>query len=119
MPAFLADECFSGALVRALRAAGFDVIRSVDAIPSAPDEDVLALAHRQGRILLTEDNDFGELAVRLGLPTHGVVRVDVKALDRSAQVLRVVNALTTLGDQVNGALVTIEPTRTRRRPLSR
>ncbi|MEQ1612338.1 MAG: DUF5615 family PIN-like protein [Hyphomicrobiaceae bacterium] len=117
MPAFLADECFSGPLYRALRAAGFDITRSADDCPAAPDEDVLKLAYAQGRILLTEDNDFGDLTVRLGLPTHGVVRVDLKALDRTAQEARIVRALTDLGTKIEGALVTIEATRTRLRHL--
>ena len=117
MPVFLADECFSGPLYRALRAAGFDIARSADVCPAASDEDVLKLAYDQGRILLTEDNDFGDLTVRLGFPTHGVVRVDLKALERTAQVTRIVHALTDLGTNVKGALVTIEATRTRVRRL--
>jgi predicted nuclease of predicted toxin-antitoxin system len=117
MVKFLADECFSGALVRALLAAGIDVIRSADSHPSAPDEQVLRIAFDGGRILLTEDNDFGDLTVRLGLPTHGVVRVDLKPLDKAAQAVRVVKALGELGDKVDGALVTIEKSRTRLRRL--
>jgi predicted nuclease of predicted toxin-antitoxin system len=117
MVKFLADECFSGPLVRALREAGFDVVRSADQFPSAPDERVLAHAYEEGRILLTEDNDFGDLAVRLGLPTRGVVRVDLKPLNKSAQAARVVKALIDVADEIEGALVTIEKTRTRVRKL--
>ena len=117
MVKFLADECFSGPLVRALRAAGFDVVRSADRFPSAPDEQVLALAFDEGRILLTEDNDFGDLTVRLGLPTRGVVRVDLKPLDRVAQAERIVKAPTDLANEIEGALVTIEKSRTRVRKL--
>ena len=119
MVAFLADECFSGPLIRALRAAGFDVEQSALIAPSAPDDQVLALAYAQGRVLLTEDNDFGDLTVRLGLPTHGVVRVDLKALDKDAQAPRLVTALTALGPDVVGALVTVEPRRTRVRRLNK
>jgi len=118
MPAFLADECFSGTLIRALRSAGFDVARSADVCPAAPDEQVLAVAYAAGRILLTEDNDFGDLTVRHRLATHGVVRVDLKALDKPAQAARIVKALTDVGSKVEGAFVTIEPTRTRVRPLA-
>jgi len=117
MVAFLADECFSGRLVRALILAGFDVVRSAESHPSAPDVVVLQLAFDQGRVLLTEDNDFGELAVRLGLPTHGVVRVDLKMLGGSAREARLVAALRSLGEKVEGALVTVEPSRSRVRKL--
>ena len=117
MAAFLADECFSGPLLRALRAEGFDVSRPADLAQSASDRDVLALAFAQGRVVLTEDADFGELTVRLGLPTRGVVRVDLKSLDRAAQAQRLVSCLLALGEQVIGALVTVEPARTRLRRL--
>jgi predicted nuclease of predicted toxin-antitoxin system len=117
MVAFLADECFSGPIFRALVAEGFDVQRSVDSAPAASDEQVLDLALRQGRVLLTEDNDFGDLTVRLGFPTLGVVRIDLKLLPKADQVHRVVASLQQLDTAVLGALVTIEPTRTRVRLL--
>lgn len=113
----MADECFSGSLIRALRDAGFDITRSADTIPSAPDEQVLALAYAENRILITEDNDFGELAVRLGFAAHGVVRVSLQGLDKHTQARRLVQALTKLGSTVEGAIVTVEPSRTRVRRL--
>ena len=117
MAKFLADECASGALVRAVQAAGHDVVLSSATARSADDEDVRALAVREGRILLTEDNDFGDLTVRLGLATLGVIRVNLKPLDKPAQVRRLLSALAVLGDQIEGALVTIEAARTRVRKL--
>lgn len=117
MAAFLADECFSGPLLRALRVAGFDVTRPADVMPGTADREVLALALSQGRVILTEDTDFGELTVRLGLPTHGVIRVDLRSLDRAAQARRLIVCLEALSDSVIGALVTIEPTRARLRRL--
>ena len=117
MVAFLADECFAGPFVRAMRAAGYDVLRSADIAPAAPDERVLALAFAEGRVLLTEDNDFADLVVRLRLPTHGVVRVALKSLNKPDQALRMIKALHELGDKLKGAMVTIEPSRTRVRPI--
>jgi uncharacterized protein with PIN domain len=66
MPRFLADECFSSPMARALHAAGFDILRSAETLPSGDDGSVLALAFREGRVLLTEDTDFGKLTVQLG-----------------------------------------------------
>ena len=117
MAKFLADECFSGPLFRALVAAGFDAVRSIDFSPAASDLDVLATAFRENRVLLTEDTDFGELTVRLQLPTHGVVRIALQALDRNARAERLIASLEMLGDRVVGALSTIEPTRVRVRTI--
>ena len=117
MVSFLADECFSGRIVSALGTARFDVVRAADLCPAADDETVLAQAHAQGRILLTEDHDFGELCVRLRLPAHGVVIVAVKSLPAAIQGTRVVQCLSDLGERLTGAIVTIEPARVRLRKL--
>ena len=41
----------------------------------AADEALLALAWREGRVLITEDNDFGALVFLRGLPHAGIVRL--------------------------------------------
>jgi len=98
MVGFLADECFSGFLTRSMRTAGFDVLRVGDVAPAASDEQVLGLAATEDRVLLTEDNDFGDLVVRLRLPTRGVVRVVLKSLNKPDQAARLIKALNELGD---------------------
>lgn len=64
MTAFLADENVPAAAVALLRAAGFDVASVKESMPSAHDVDVIGLAVDAGRVLLTLDKDFGELAFR-------------------------------------------------------
>lgn len=51
---FLADESCDFTFVRVLRAAGHDVMAVAEAAPGAPDDKVIALAHKQRRILITE-----------------------------------------------------------------
>jgi predicted nuclease of predicted toxin-antitoxin system len=58
---FLADESCDFVIIRALRGAGFDVVASAEIIPGAKDVEVLKKAQTEGRILLTEDKDFGQL----------------------------------------------------------
>jgi predicted nuclease of predicted toxin-antitoxin system len=71
---FLANENFPGDAVTALQAAGHDVVWVRLAAPGSKDDDILAWAVREGRVLLTFDKDFGELAWRVGLPaSSGVV----------------------------------------------
>jgi predicted nuclease of predicted toxin-antitoxin system len=58
----------------ALRGDGHDVAWIREVNPGSIDEDVLALALAETRVLLTFDNDFGELAFRRGLlATPGVI----------------------------------------------
>ena len=71
---FLANENFPGPVVQALRALGEEVAWVAEDMRAASDEAVLARAQAEGRVLVTFDKDFGELAFRSGLPaSSGVV----------------------------------------------
>lgn len=54
---------------------GHDVFSAREHCPQASDEALLALAREDGRVLITEDKDFGELVFLRGLPHPGVVRL--------------------------------------------
>jgi predicted nuclease of predicted toxin-antitoxin system len=87
---FLADENFPGDAVEALRRTGHDVLWVRTAAPGSKDEDVLAWAVREGRVLLTFDLDFGELAWRSRLPaSSGVVlfRLRMPAAEEAGRTL--------------------------------
>lgn len=53
---------------------GHDVLSVLDVNRRATDQEVMALAMEEGRILITEDKDFGELAFVLGLLHPCIVR---------------------------------------------
>ena len=77
---FLADECRDEATVAALRHDGHDVVYAVESLRGAPDEEVLARAVSEQRILLTEDKDFGEVLaefVAFGELATGTVREEM------------------------------------------
>jgi predicted nuclease of predicted toxin-antitoxin system len=112
---FLADENVSHHVVERLRAAGFDVVAN----PGASDSDVLATARRDGRILITEDRDFGELVVRQRLEVQGIVLLELDRLSNAAEADRVVSVVSTNVDKLSGNLLVIEPGRARIRPLRR
>ena len=68
------DESTDARLVPHLIGLGHDAtLISRSHHPGLPDEDVLAVALSEGRILLTDDRDFGELVFRLRLPNTGVI----------------------------------------------
>ena len=73
---FLLDCCAaSRTLHRALIDLGYDVVSANHGHASAPDEELLALAHREGRVLITEDKDFGELVFLRRQPHPCIVRL--------------------------------------------
>jgi len=60
---FLADECCDRGLVERLRQSGHDVVYVFESRRGAADDDILAMAFDQRRILITEDKDFGEQTI--------------------------------------------------------
>jgi predicted nuclease of predicted toxin-antitoxin system len=54
----LLDTCIWGGAVDALKAAGHDVIWAGDWPADPGDEEILALAYQENRILITLDKDF-------------------------------------------------------------
>jgi predicted nuclease of predicted toxin-antitoxin system len=71
----LADENFPLPTIEALRHDGHDVIWVRTACPGASDAAILERAHTDGRVLLTLDKDFWQIAIqrRQLLPTSGVL----------------------------------------------
>jgi predicted nuclease of predicted toxin-antitoxin system len=72
---FHLDEHISPKVARALRWKGIDVTTTVEAgLRTAPDEDHIQLARREGRGIVTDDSDLIAFA---GSPTHhpGIVIV--------------------------------------------
>ena len=108
----LLDSCVWGKARAELEASGHDVVLC-GYWPSDPgDEEILANAHKQGRVLVTLDKDFGELAVVRGTPHSGILRlVDISAHQQAAVCLRVFALHGT--ELESGAIVTAEPGRLR------
>ena len=54
---------------------GHDVLSASEANPRATDEELLALATEEQRIVITEDKDFGELVFVRRLPHPCIIRL--------------------------------------------
>jgi len=113
----LADENFPGDAVAALRERGYDVAWVQSDAPGISDEEVLSRAQAEGRILVTFDKDFGELAFRFGLPaSNGIILFRI-SMPSPSQVARVaVAALESRTDWI-GHFAVIEDDRIRMTPL--
>ena len=101
----------------ALAVAGHDVVWVRTSAPGISDPEVLEWATREGRILLTFDKDFGELARGSELPrTCGVVLLRLP-MPTPVNVGYRLAALITARDDWAGSFSVIEPGRVRMRPL--
>jgi predicted nuclease of predicted toxin-antitoxin system len=71
---FLLDQSTDARLGTYLRKLGHDVTRVATDYPAGLlDPKILSLARAEGRILITDDRDFGEWVFRFKLPHAGVI----------------------------------------------
>jgi predicted nuclease of predicted toxin-antitoxin system len=115
----LADMGVSGRVVEWLRAQGHDAVHLRDeGLQRLPDEEVFAKAVREGRVVLTFDLDFGEIAAFSG--EHSVSVLVFRLRDtRTAHVIERLRAVLASAREAldAGAVVTVEETRHRIRRL--
>jgi predicted nuclease of predicted toxin-antitoxin system len=113
---FIADENIARSTVERLRAAGHDVEWVLADAPGSSDEQVLARAVSERRIVITADKDFGELAFRRRLPAgSGIVLLRVRgtAAERTAALLAALEAR----EEWTGQFAVVERDRVRLTPL--
>ena len=77
---------------RVLREIGHDVSVVAEIMPQAEEHIILTKAVKEGRILVTNDKDFGELIFRRGYSHHGVFLLRLQD-DSAANRVRVVKAV--------------------------
>lgn len=92
---FLLDENADIRLSAYLTDQGHDIATVVEDYPQRTlDRDLLAIAREAGRILITNDLDFGDLVIRERLPHAGIILFRLRStaiavkLERLSSVLR-------------------------------
>ena len=114
---WLSDECVDAGLISRLRGAGHDVVYIAEVASGATDVEVIRRAHNEGRLLLTEDKDFGELVFRRRAAVPGLVLLRIFSERRLVKWMRLEAAVEQFGDRLFGRYVVIEEGRFRSRPL--
>jgi predicted nuclease of predicted toxin-antitoxin system len=116
---FLIDECLPIRLAALLRQVGHDCVHVYDAgLGGQPDEQVMALAEREHRVLVSADTDFGELLAKSAVLAPSVILL--RRSDKRAESLAGV-LLANLGQVADalaaGSLIVIADNRIRLRRL--
>ena len=114
---FLADENVSRLVIERLRADGLEVASVSETHSGVPDKSVLETASVEGRILITEDRDFGELVIRQRLAVRGVILPELDRLSNLAEAERVAHIVSKYTEKLLDNLVVIESSRVRIRQL--
>ena len=113
----LVDENMPGTVVVELRNRGHDVLSVKESMRGAADDEILARAQAESRVVVTQDKDFGELAFRSGLPaTCGVILLRLTGDDPDADNRRMVAVIESRADW-SGAFAVATEKRMRVRPL--
>ncbi|HVR43218.1 MAG TPA: DUF5615 family PIN-like protein [Thermoanaerobaculia bacterium] len=108
----LLDACVWKGCIEELRAAGHDVIWAGEWGEDPGDRAILERAAMEGRVLVTLDKDFGEIAIVRSLAHRGIIRLVGGSVTTFAP--RLVSALSAYQSALEGgAIVTVEMTRTR------
>ncbi len=115
---FLADESCDFAVVRALRAEGYDVFAVSEVMRRSDDRELIEQAYREKRILLTEDKDFGWLVFVSHADSAGVILIHFPGNLRQTLAQTVVQCVQEQGEQLFDAFVVVQPghIRIRRKP---
>ena len=111
----LLDACVWGGAKKFLENEGHDVVWAGDWIEDPGDRQILNRAHAEGRLLVTLDKDFGEIAILEGVHHSGIVRlVDISARQQGPVCVEVLSRYAS--ELSSGSIVTVEPGRVRIRP---
>jgi predicted nuclease of predicted toxin-antitoxin system len=118
---FLLDQNADRRFATYLRSLGHDVtVVSIDYPHSLPDHEILAIAVREGRVIITNDPDFGELVVRHGQPHAGIIYMRVRQADYATKQARLEYVLTHHAHELDQLIVvTLQAVRVRRTPPTR
>ena len=84
-----------------------------ESTPRAEDLEVIGLALREKRILLTEDKDFGRLVYSHGQETLGVIFLRFPTFARRQISRDVLNLVKQQGERLIGSFITVQPGRIR------
>jgi len=90
---FLADVNIEKPIVDAIKQLGFDVKEVFEVDLSMDDSEILKLANEEGRVVITNDKDFGELVFRKKMISSGVILLRSKGQNVRDKVIWVTQLL--------------------------
>jgi predicted nuclease of predicted toxin-antitoxin system len=113
----IVSENVTASVNRELRERGHDILSAKEKMPKASDGAILARAQADGRLVVTHDKDFGELAFRYGLPAScGVILIRLTGTNPESDNRHVVTTIDSRDDWA-GHFSVVQRGRLRMRPL--
>jgi predicted nuclease of predicted toxin-antitoxin system len=104
---FVVDECTGPKVATWLRGKSYDVFSVYDEARGMADDEILAKAYSEQRVLITNDKDFGEKVYREGRPHHGVVLLRLQDERASSKIAALEKLLESFPDQLGDRFVVV------------
>jgi predicted nuclease of predicted toxin-antitoxin system len=109
----VADESVDASITLSLRNAGYSVWSISEESPSVSDTVVLQTAYERSVLLLTEDKDFGELAIRLRKPHCGILLIRLSGIDSEQKAEIVTRAVSQHFEELKNAFSVLDNSKLR------
>jgi len=110
---FLVDENTGPAVARWLTDQGYQVFSVYDEGPGVSDEAILAKAHSEAWILITNDKDFGEKVYRERYPHKGIVLLRLGDESSASKIKTLKRLLEHYSERLSENFVVVTETRVR------
>jgi predicted nuclease of predicted toxin-antitoxin system len=103
----IVDESTGVVVARWLRSLGHDVLSISEDRPRMIDEDILALAVHDDRVVITNDKDFGDLVFRDGRTHRGVILLRLADDRTPAKIAALERLLADLPDDLDECFIVV------------
>lgn len=99
---FLLDVGVGKKTLEQLQVLGSDAISVLDLNPEMADADILSVAHKEKRMVITMDKDFGELVYRSGKQHNGVLLLRLEDATGDEKAVIVQQIVEKFASQIEG-----------------
>lgn len=110
---FLVDECTGPAVARWLRTQSHEVFSVYEESRGMSDDAVLAKAHDESWVLITNDKDFGEKIYQERRPHRGVILLRLRDERAESKITALGKLLASYASQLEDAFVVLSETQVR------
>ena len=112
---FLVDECTGILVSQKLKELKYDSVSVIECMKGAEDEEILRLAVKERRVIITNDKDFGRLAGFFKPPGIILLRLKDESIVNKVRIVSLV--VTSYGDAILGNILVVSEKKIRTRKI--
>jgi predicted nuclease of predicted toxin-antitoxin system len=112
---FLVDECTGILVSQKLKELKYDSVSVIECMKGAEDEEILRLAVKERRVIITNDKDFGRLAGFFKPPGIILLRLKDESIVNKVRIVSFV--VSSYGDAILGNILIVSEKKIRTRKI--